>query len=406
MGRKKSYAEAFRDGEPQSEDWGWSPRAREAPEQTAFLTGVETWLRPLVPWLGPLDGVVAATLAGSLLLTWVLQFGTAFFEWLPAAATAFAFVNAGLALFLAILIVSRRQWQRGPVIALLVCAAVFVAALGSWGAKAQWQRALAGSPHYTLPAHGVPLPPGATELSLRASDGVSLQAVYWGAQRPYGVVYVPGWRASRQSFSVVTLATWLANDLDVLVLESRGQGDSGGFKTPDGQERLDVLAAVRHLRANGHRRVAVLAEQDAALPALYAVAEGRGVDALVVVAPTGAWGEGLGGAWNPQALSGRLYWRVAGGLRLAAGPAPPTLADLMKRAAPTPLWFLGTQAESGTPLDIWYKAAQEPKGLFVFGGTGRPVEWSHFYEYYQSVAQWLALTLAPPSPGPGLNPDE
>jgi hypothetical protein len=320
--------------------------------------------------------------------------------------TGAAFLNAGLALLLAILLVSRRRFERGPVMTLLFCAGVFVAALGSWGAKAEWERARAGNAAYSLPTHDMPLPAGSSAMTLRASDGVELAAAYWGAQRPYAVVYVPAWRASRRAFSVVTLAMWLANDLDVLVLEPRGQGESGGFKTPEGNERLDVMAGVRYLRSNGHQRVAVLAEQDATLPALYAAAEGRGIDALVLVSPSAQWGDGLGGTWGPQSLAGRLYWRIAGGLRLASGPPPPPLPELMKRVAPTPMWLLGNQAEAGSPLDTWYKAAQEPKGLFIFGGVGRPVEWAQFYEYYRSVSQWLALTLAPPTPGPGLNPGE
>lgn len=379
-----------------ADDWGWTP-----PEVAKTTWGdAWAWLENetagWLPWLGPGDAKLAAFLIFSLAVTLVLQFGTSIFEWFPAFATGVAFLNAGVALFLGVLIVVRRNWERGPVLLLLLSAGVFVGALGSWGAKSQWRRGLAGSFHYALPAHPVPRPQGSLSVTLQAPDGVVSEGAYWGAHRPYGLVYVPGWRASSHSFSVVTLATWLSNDLDVLVLEPRGQGNSGGFKTRDGEERHDVLAAARYLRANGHKRVAVLAEQDACLPVLYAAAESQGLDALVFVAPSAHWGEGLGGALSPQSWWGRLYWRVAAGLRLSNGPEPPPVAELFKRVSPTPVWLLGTQSGAGTPLDSWYKGAQEPKGLYLFGGSGRPVDWAHFYEYYQSVAQWLALTLAPP----------
>jgi hypothetical protein len=321
------------------------------------------------------------------------QLATPLFEAVPALAYATSLVIAGLAVALAALVAARGVWERGPILVIVGAAAAFMLSLFAASAKLQWQRGLAGNYHYALPAHATRFPKDAQEVELRTADGVSLRGTLLGGRRPAGVVIVPGWRTNRDGFAIATLATWLANGLDVLVIDPRGQGDSGGAKSPDGADRLDVLAAVGYLRSLGHQRVGVLAEQDAAGPAILAAAERQGIDALAVVGPALRWGETLGPGWDPGTLGGRLYWRVAAGLRLAGGPPAAPLTEAVKRVAPIPLLVAGSKGDPGTAVDTLHLAAGEPKSLIVFGGEGKPVAWSHFAEYYQAVAEWLALTL-------------
>lgn len=349
------------------------------------------------PVLSPAALAAALALAAAIAATTFLQFATPLFEDAPALAFVAALLNAGLALTLGSLVMVRGRFERGPILVLTAAGFALLAALGSASAKLQWQRSQAGNPIYTLPAHATPFPRDAMDVELRTADGVALRATQLGGRRPYGVVIVPGWRTNRNGFAIATLATWLANDLDVLVIDPRGQGDSGGAKTPDGADRFDVLAAVSFLRAHGHERVAVVAEQDAAIAAVLATADRQGIDALALVGPSLRWGESLGTAWDPRGLPGRLYWRVAAGLRLAGGPAAMPALEVVKKLAPVPVLVAGSKGDPGSTIDTLHLALSEPKSLILVGGEGKPVAWSHYAAYYQAVSQWLALTLAQPA---------
>ncbi|MEB3197124.1 MAG: hypothetical protein VKP62_07955 [Candidatus Sericytochromatia bacterium] len=390
-----------------SQQLAWTDVDDEGDEEEA------SWLEVYPPWLEWASSVltpqaawvaVGAGLLGGV--TGCFQFATPLFEWFPWFAYG-SWLSVALAcVLLASMVVASRRWDRGPLLVVGFSGLSFALALASVGAKSHWQRGLSGNPFYTLPAQTVAYEVASEEVSLRTSDGVDLRATYLGARRPFALLYVPSWRAHRRAFAVVALASWWANDFDVLVLDPRGQGESGGFKTPDARERHDVAAGVAYLRQQGHSRVAVIAEQDAARPAVYAAVEGRNVDALVLLAPTLRWADSLGSQWDPRHLPGRLYWRVAAGLKFGGGPPGPSLVELLQRIAPTPVYLMGTNAEAGSTLDTLYKAAQDPKGLFKLGGDGQPVAWSHVVEVYQAASQHLSYFFAPPQPSAGLSSGE
>jgi len=361
---------------------------------------VEAFAARVAPFLDRRGALAALALAATSLLAVTLQFATGLFEAFPTLALLMAGLAAAEAVALAALVVLAGRIERGPLIAMGLAGLAFLLACGSAGAKLAWRRGLAGNGSYALSAEPTRFPRDAVDVELRTSDGVTLRATQLGGRRPLGVVILPGWRTNRNGFAIATLATWLANDMDVLLVDPRGQGDSGGTKSPDGSDRLDVAAAVAFMRANGHARVGVLAEQDSAPAAIAAALDRPGPDALALVAPAARWGETLAVGWDPRTLAGRLYWRVAAGIRLSGGRAgdPPLLA--IKQLKQVPVLIAGSKGDPGTTVDTLHLAAPEPKSLILFGGEGRPVAWSHFADYYRSVSEWLAYALAGP-PGAG-----
>ncbi|MNS31877.1 Alpha/beta hydrolase family protein [compost metagenome] len=349
------------------------------------------------PVFTPAALATALTLGGSLLVSGFLQFVTGVYETNPGLSQANAVLNAGLAVAVGIMVGLRRPWDRPHYAVMVGMGAVLALSLGSLGAKIQYQRGLAGNPFYALPHYAVPYPQGAQEVSLQATDGVRVAGTYLAGGHRKAVVIVPPWRANRDAFSISTLAQWLANTYDVLVIDPRGQGDSAGAQTPDGAAKHDVVAAVSYLKATGHDKIAVLAEQDGAYAAILAGAMRPGIDSLALVAPGALWGESLGQsgrAWDPSTLKGRLYWRVVAGLRLAGATPGPTTAEAIGQVAPTPVLLLGNKTEIGSTVDQLHLSAGEPKSLMVLGGQGRPASWSHFAEYYSAVKEWFDFSLS------------
>jgi hypothetical protein len=367
----------------------------DAPEQPGRLALPDAWVAPAASLLGREAGTALTVLLPTFLLVTLLQFATPAFEAWPDASYACGVLVVTLTGWLGWALARRGLLDRAAVLVGVAAAAIGLSAAGCLLAKVTWTRGLQGNAHYALPAHPVSYGPSAAEVEFQAADGVRLRATHLDNRTPYAVVIVPGWRANRASFATVTLATWLANDFGVLVLDPRGQGDSGGFKTPDGADRQDVLAAVAFLRSRGYQRIAVVAEQDACLAATLAASERR-FEALALVGPTLTWGGGLGPSWSPQGLFGRLHWRVAGGLRLAAGRPERPLAELVARVAPVPLMLVGSEAYQQDVLKVLQDRAGDRAGLFVWRGQARPVDWAHFAEYHQFLTQWLPMALVPP----------
>jgi hypothetical protein len=351
------------------------------------------------PYVSPAALATSLVLGGSLMVGGFCQFFTGLFEAQPALSTLSSLVNAALAGALGVQIALRPPFRREHAAIAAVAGLALLVSLGSLGAKLQYQRGLAGNPFYSLPHQAIRYPEGATDVLIRTSDGVRLTGTLLSGKHAKAVLIYPTWRSNRDGFAIATLAQWLGNSYDVLVLDPRGQGGSGGAKSPSGDEKFDVLAGVAFLRASGHERVGVLAEQEAAYPAILAAGAHQGIDSLALVAPTANWGETLGHQgrlWDPHGLPGRLFWRVAAGLRLAGGPEGPTAIEAIRQASPTPLLLCAPNNEPGSTLDQLHMAAAEPKSMMIYGGEGRPTKWSHFADYYQTIDQWFDLSLRAP----------
>jgi hypothetical protein len=341
----------------------------------------------------------ALILGASLILCWGLQFFTRLFEaawWLAIAAALF---NAALAIRLAtgIFLKDRMDALQGVLGVLAVAVAGF--SLWSIGLRMSYLHTLDGDAFYSLPHAPTPLPAGATTISLTTQDNVHLLGSFLAGGHARGLLIYPTWRTNRRAFALLALAQWLSNGYDVLILDPRGQGDSGGTKTPDGQAKYDVIAGVSYLKSLAHSRVGVLAEQEGVYPALLAADMHAGIDALALAAPVEHWGASLApsGAWSdPSTLTGRLIWRIAAGLRLDGGPPGVSPLEAAGMVAPTPVLFCGPLSPPGSTLDQFQAAAREPKSLIVLGGQGAPVDWGHFADYYEALKQWFDLTLRSP----------
>lgn len=337
--------------------------------------------------------ILAGVLVGSLLIAWVLQFLTPVCDRHPAIAAGFAVVNAVLALGTAVLAV-----QQGYARELAYPLAGVVALGSSWvlWAQASYRSTLSGAPGYTLPHQPLSYGPTAKEVTLTTADGVSLRATYLGRGSGVGLVVVPGWASNRDGFAIASLAQWLAPRFDVLVLDQRGKGGSDGTLAPDLKSKYDFLAAVAYLNAHGVSQVGVLAEREAALPALVAAGEQRSIRSLALAAPSARWGEPplqASFAQDPSNFFGRLYWRVGAGVRIAGGHGPDT-AELLGKGSGAPILLLGSKEDPQGLLRQLHLVAPEPRSLRVFGGPGMPVAWSDFQAYYHTLSQWFSLTLA------------
>ena len=133
-------------------------------------------------------------------------------------------------------------------------------------------------------------------VRFHSADGVALHAVRLAG--PVGckvtVVLVHGFGHWHRHPKIHEFANKLAESANVLVLDLRGHGFSGGTSTLGALEWLDVKAAVEQVPA-GHKIVLMGASMGAAAVVLYAGMAARGdggrrADAVVAVSGPAWWG--------------------------------------------------------------------------------------------------------------------
>ena len=136
-----------------------------------------------------------------------------------------------------------------------------------------------------------------TTTTLATSDGVSISALHVsGGHDDLCFVLVHGFTGNWREDRVQKVITELVRFGDVIAIDMRGHGGSGGASTVGKREVLDVSAAVDWARAHGYPRVVsvgfsmggAVVLREAGLAAAGELPSGR-VDAVVSVSAPAFW---------------------------------------------------------------------------------------------------------------------
>ncbi len=215
------------------------------------------------------------------------------------------------------------------------------------------------------------------EMTLRSRDGLAIHA--WLFRAPVPAPTVVGCHGhGGNKHTMLPVAQFLQAEFNVLLLDSRGHGDSGGSRTTVGyEERLDVQAAVDELERRALGPVGVYGISMGAAIAILAAAEDRRIASVCA-----------------DSSFARLQWAVAQAARVRGYPAfvapmvanagcwvtslrlryPITAFDpieVVDRIAPRPLLLIHGERDRLIPLyhsRLLYARAGPPKDLWVLGG--------------------------------------
>ena len=274
--------------------------------------------------------------------------------------------------------------------------------LSSWArgcATEAWSSTRSGHPGYTPPHENQALPEGAEMVHLRTTDGVEVVATYLGKNRQGALVLLPGLASTRRGLAIQSVGLWLSQRFDVLIVDPRGNGQSGGTFDTRMSASLDVLAACAWLQGKNHATIGVVAEQETALAAVHAAVEQRSFQALALVAPTATSGETrIGpGPWldgkNPWSQS-LLAW---GGGPRTSGHDTLNLVDEVRKLPALPTLWVGSKRVDGDFIRQAYMLAPDPRSLRLYPNAGSPVAWSDYPVHVQTLGQWFELCLPTPS---------
>ncbi|MCA1656961.1 MAG: alpha/beta hydrolase [Actinobacteria bacterium] len=219
-------------------------------------------------------------------------------------------------------------------------------------------------------------------LTLWAADGVRLAATLLDgpASAPASVVIAPGFSNWSRTPGIHAFATLLARSVNVVVLDMRGHGRSGGTCTFAISEPLDVQAAVTAARKEwpGQPVVTVGVSLGAAAVLLHAGSTG-GVAGVVAVSGPAWYGfDGGEGSARVQRWMSRRSTRLflASVMRTrvkATCEAVPDSSALMGCISPAFTvivhdpgdWYFGPEH-----ADNLFEWASEPKALWWYPGGG------------------------------------
>jgi pimeloyl-ACP methyl ester carboxylesterase len=207
--------------------------------------------------------------------------------------------------------------------------------------------------------------------TFRTSGGVRLGLTRWSQGRGAVVLVVPGIMMHRESREIRRVAERLARTHDVVTMDVRGHGDSGGLFTWGRQEPGDVAEVAAALRRD-HDRVGGLGFSFGGYHAAVAAALHRPFDAVALVAAPhrlflldhNLLGAGF---WRSVPHMLRRQRRLPRFSPLSL-PRRDTPGRLVHRIAPVPLLVVHGSADWLVPprhAHVLYERAGEPKSLVL-----------------------------------------
>jgi len=207
--------------------------------------------------------------------------------------------------------------------------------------------------------------------SFRTSSGVTLRLTRWRTGAGRAVLLVPGILMHRECAEMQLLARRLAVATDVIALDVRGHGDSGGLFTW-GRREADDLAEVAAMLRRDYARLGGLGFSFGGYHTAVAAAEHRSFDAVALVAAPHRLflldHNPLGGGLLrsvPHMLRRRRRFPRLSPMLLPRRDGP---GRLIHRIAPVPLLIAHGTADWLVPVGharVLYARAGEPKRLVL-----------------------------------------
>lgn len=214
-----------------------------------------------------------------------------------------------------------------------------------------------------------------TDVTLRASDGVTLRGWYVPSRNRAAVVVMHGFAENRAQMLFEARALARAG-FGVLLFDSRGHGESGGdLVTWGDRERLDLKAGLDYVAARpdvdptrlgvfgfsmGGTVALLVAEEDARVRAVAAAGSYPSLEADARYSY---------GKWGPLSLQPVLWTMRQAGIDVEAVNPMDHLCKLNGR----PLLLINGDADPYAPAflqDRLFQAACEPKTYWVVPGAG------------------------------------
>lgn len=241
-----------------------------------------------------------------------------------------------------------------------------------------------------------------TPFRVTTSDGIPLRGIHLHNDFETLLIYCHGFSSGKNFLNIPHLAEMLSSELDVIVFDFRGHGESGGETTFGAKELFDLDAVMEYAKRFGYRRIILMGSSMGGAISIRYAADSPDVDAVITM---GAFAHKR---FSMMAMAGLgvLKWsfsrRVMGSAWLTrierAQPAYEP-RDFVARISPRPLLLLHGEHDPLIPLsharDLFARA-REPKTLHIIRRGGHDLE-NINQPTIILIMNWLKKNVSPPN---------
>jgi len=233
------------------------------------------------------------------------------------------------------------------------------------GVRALWWREYA-KPHQTF--------------RVVTRDGVEIRGVHLQNDFDTLLIYCHGFSSCKNTLHIPRLAESFADEMDVIVFDFRGHGESGGATTFGDKELLDLDAVMQYAKRFGYARVVLMGSSMGGAIAIRYAADAAEVNAVITL---GAFAHKQFSAASMMGLAllkwsvSRAVVRYATPTRIERATPPYNPCEYVARISPRPFLIIHGERDPLIPLSHareLFANAREPKTLLWIPRGGHVLE--------------------------------
>ncbi len=236
-------------------------------------------------------------------------------------------------------------------------------------------------------------------MELLNSSGIKISVRHKKNGAPAAVIVAPGFFQSKETGTFKRIERDLSPDFDVISMDFRGHGKSGGLYTFSAKETEDLKAVADYARAAGYGRVGALGFSYGGTIAILEAAEHRNLDSLVCVGSPMASEEVEFKWWTFDAMKlGLKGLELGAGVRAGNPYLRKTKAIDAVAGVSAPMFFIHGEKDPTVgarhSLCLHEKASgQKQIRLFSQGSHAEELYRQYPEEFMRLVKDWFRKTL-------------
>lgn len=238
------------------------------------------------------------------------------------------------------------------------------------------------------------------EIRIKTEDGIEIAFNESYTGRDKVIIVCHGIRQNKDAPIFTKIAMGFEKDYDVINMDLRGHGESGGGCTLTALEVYDLKAVVDYARQN-HHKVGVIGFSLAAATAVLETADYHNIDSLILVSPFTKITDVNLRFWRRSAISCIIEDIRDSNQKVKMGNIfldKQNPIDLIDRLSPTPVLFLHGREDwviDASQSQRLYERASEPKELIIFEDAGHAERlYQRFPERFEEIClRWFKETL-------------
>lgn len=235
------------------------------------------------------------------------------------------------------------------------------------------------------------------ELTLQSEDNVDIKINHYSKNSDEVVVVCPGWFMTKDSKSIKNIANALTSFGDVISMDFRGHGRSGGFYTFTSKEEKDLSAVVKFAK-NIYKRVSLMGFSLGGALVLLHSAKDAGIRKNIVVSPPADFYKIENRMYSPHAWIPTLFQKFEPKRFCSIRPGNPFLhktkpIDVIKNVKTPTLFLAGENDPTVFPwhTELLYNEAVCEKSYKLFKKANHAEDLFNDYpeKFMKICAEWL-----------------